>query len=467
MRSIKIHFIVDMNENTSNFCPHLGIGYLSAYLKSVRPDVLTSVSNLDDDIAADVVRIKPDILAVSATSRYFVYLSDKVTELKKKINIPVIWGGVHITISPFEFPESADVCVLGEGEESFAELLSKFNGTEFYDLESVKGIVFRNTDGNLVVTDKRAFIEPLDRVPFPDLDLLNVRWNRHRRGVIITSRGCPYKCRFCASSLFWDRTRLHSAEYVIEEMLAIVRQYGVRELLIYDDFFTVDRNRIARIVELKKQCHELNHVKFECLSRIDNFDDILARHLGEMGVNRVSFGIESGCQRTLDYLKNGKLRLDQVEKSIGVARAAGLQCVGSFIIGSPFETEEEIEETFEFIERLRLDSVQIAIATPFPGTELWKDVLESGRITGDEWSDNYYTLFGVDPRFDAAEALRGKTVVTGIERDRFVRLVEKGAKIQCRVNFGFSYWFKYYVGSVLIACGLGFLLKIYRKIIDR
>ena len=464
---MKIHFLVDMDENTGNYCPHLGVGYLSAYLKSVRPEVSTTLSNLTDDVATDVARIEPDILAVSATSRYFVHLKDKITELKKTVEIPVIWGGVHLTISPLEFPLCADVGVLGEGEETFAELLTHLQGTKFVDLDSVNGTVFRNSNGTLVVTDKRSFIEHLDRIPFPDLDLLNVRWNRNRRGVVITSRGCPHKCRFCASSIFWDRTRLHSAEYVIAEILEIVHRYGVREILIYDDFFTIDRNRVARIVELKKRYPELKRMRFECLSRIDNFDDTLAGYLKEMGVYKVFFGIESGCQKTLNYLKNQKLSLEQVERAIGIARSHGIQCLGSFIIGSPFETEEEIEETFRFIERIRFDFLQIGVATPFPGTELWNDVHKTGQIVGSEWSDRYYTLFAVDPQFNVAEAFQDKILVTGIERDRFLRLVEKAVRIQCYTNFGFIYWFKYYVGSALIKCGLGFLLKIYRRLLDK
>lgn len=434
MQNIRLHFIVDMDEASSNFSPSLGIGYLSAYLKKHLEGIQVSLSFLSDNIASDIERIKPDIIGFSSTSRFFTECKEIGRQIKTSFSIPIIWGGVHISIAPHELPEFVDVGVLGEGEETLTELLSNFEHGHFKNLGSVRGIAYRQ-NGELVFNEKRPFIEPLDTIPYPDLDLLRVKWNRLHRGVMMTSRGCPFKCRFCASSKFWDRTRLHSPEYVVNEMRNLVDKYGVNEILFYDDFFTIDKKRIAKIAELKKSDPKVKKLKIECLSRVDNFDEFLAGKLKEMGVCRIAFGIESGCQKTLDYLKNKTLKLEQVERAIKIANAYGLECMGSFIIGSPFETIEDIEETLSFIEKLKLKEVQITVATPFPGTQLWEDGKQLGKIDGDEWSDDYYVLYGYDPKVDPVENLRGKKLVTQLEEAVFFSLIKKSAKLLKKKNY--------------------------------
>jgi len=461
---MKLHFIIDLEETSVSFCPHLGVAYLSAYLKKCIPDIRISLSYLSDDIPTDVERISPDIIAISSTSRHFLRLRDIGDILTGRFRIPILWGGVHVTISPQELPDHAVAGALGEAEETLYELVNSFKDGLFVGLEQIAGIVYRK-DGTFTKTAPRPFIENIDDLPFPDFQLFKVPWGRHHRGVMMTSRGCPYKCRFCASSQFWDRTRLHSAEYVVKQMEYIVEKYGVREILIFDDFFTIDKKRVERIVELKKTRPHLRKLRFECLSRIDIFEEKLAFSLREMGVYRIGFGIESGCQRTLDYLKNGKLSISQIEKAIDIAHTIHFECVGLFIIGAPFETAEEIEETFTFIQRLPLTSVQIAIATPFPGTEMWEDAKKIGKINSDVWSDDYYALFVIEHSTNLPELVKGKRLITQIEPERFNRLLDKAVWVQNRVNLTWKFWICYYIHEVIVACGLGFLLKFKQRLL--
>lgn len=460
---IKLHFIIDNDENSSNFSPSFGVGYLSAYLKMHIPDIRVSLSFMTADIVKDIETGKPDIIGFSCTSRYFIEFRNIADELKKRFNIPIIWGGVHISIAPLELPQSADLGVVGEGEETVRELLTKFSDGRFHELDSIKGIIYRR-DGRILINEKRPLVQPLDSLPLPDLDLLGVKWNRSSRAVMLTSRGCPYKCRFCASSIFWDKTRLHSAEYVVNAMKRLVERYQVSEILIFDDFFTIDKKRIAKIVELKKQEPLLKGVRFECLARIDNFDEYLAINLKEMGICKISFGIESGCQNTLDYLKNGKLKLQQVESVLKTAKSHGFRTVGSFVIGSPYETAAEIEETFAFIEKLDLDSVQITVATPFPGTEMWEDGKRIGKITGNDWSDNYYAMYAVDRETKPADIIDGKRLLTQIDREEFTGLLAKAIKLQNSINLTWKSGLRYYTRKFIINSGFGFILKLRKRL---
>lgn len=461
---MKLHFIIDLEETSVSFCPHLGVAYLSAYLKKNIPDIEISLSYLSDDIPADVERISPDIIAISSTSRHFLRLRDVGDLLAARFRIPILWGGVHVTISPQELPDHAVAGAIGEAEETLYELVSFFKDGLFVNLEKIPGIVYWK-DGVIAATAARPPIENLDDLPFPDFQLFKVPWGRHHRGVMMTSRGCPYKCRFCASSQFWDRTRLHSADYVIRQIEYLVESYGVREILIFDDFFTIDKKRVERIVELKKSRPHLGKLRFECLSRIDNFDEKLALLLREMGVYRIGFGIESGCQRSLDYLKNGKLSIAQIEKTIEIAHTLRFECVGLFIIGAPFETAEDIEKTFAFVRKLPLTSVQIAIATPFPGTEMWEDAKRIGKISSDEWSDDYYVLFVIEHSTNLPELVKGKRLITGIEPERFNRLLDEAVRIQNSVNLTWKFWFCYYIHGAIVSCGLGFLLKFKQRLL--
>lgn len=444
---VRIHFIVDMDAEIASFSPFLGAGYLSAYLKSRMGNVETSLSLLSDDAHAAIERHRPDIVGITSTSRFFTRQKETSRAVKEHFGLPVVWGGVHLSITPSDLPGDADVGVLGEGEETLAELLENFRGGLFRNLDRIRGIVYRK-EGTLVVNEPRPPIEALDDVPPPDLDLLGVSWGPEHRGVMITSRGCPYRCRFCASSRYWNRTRLHSPDYVVREMESIVRRYKVREILIYDDFFTISKARVAAIADRIGTIPSLRGLRFECLSRADRFDDSLARDLKRMGVYRIAFGIESGCQKTLDYLKNGTLTLDQARRAVRIARDHRFECVGSFIIGSPAETAEEIEETLTFIRGLGLDGVQITIATPFPGTELWEDGKRAGRITGDDWSDAYYVMHSNSPDFDLVGSLEGKTVLSPIDRSVFLGLVGKATALANSINYSRKNIVKYSLRSI-------------------
>jgi radical SAM superfamily enzyme YgiQ (UPF0313 family) len=428
LNNIKLHFIGD----GLSLGPYsLGIGYLSSYLKNKMNNIIITISSQKRKILSDIERLKPDIIGISCTSRYFIEFKQLAQRLKDRFSIPIIWGGVHISLAPLGLPKGSEIAVMGEGEETLLELLLNFHDGRFYNLETIKGIAYWQ-NGNIKINEKRPPIEPLDKLPFPDWDLLNVKWNKYNRAPILTSRGCPYKCSFCASSQLWGKARLHSTEYVVNCVKELVNRYNIREILIYDDFFGISKKRIAKLAELIKRDSKLNKIRFECLLRADTFNEFIATKLKEMGVFRISFGIESGSQRTLDYLKNKTLKLSQAVRAIKISKSMGFECVASFIIGSPYETVEEIEKTLDFIEKLNLDSVQILIASPFPGTKLWEDGKKINKIYDDEWSDEYYVLYSISRSI--INMLPNKKLLTQIDIKEFSKLLERAIILQKKIN---------------------------------
>lgn len=430
MKNIKLHFIVDLDESMYS-APSLGIGYLSSYLKEKYKNISITLSLMSDNIFSDVKEIKPNIIGISCTSRFFIQFKLLAKKLKETFKIPIIWGGVHISISPNDLPSFIDVGVIGEGEETLLELISNFVEGHFTNLKNIKGIVYFE-NGEFKINEKRSLKRQLDDIPFPDWDLLRVKWNRSRRAVMLTSRGCPFKCSFCASPAVWSRSRKNSAEYILKCVNKLVEKYRVREILIYDDFFTISTKQLVKLAILIKREQKLKRIRFECLSRVDTFNKDIARLLKDIGVYRVSFGIESGSQNTLNYLKNKTLKIEQAENAIKIAKSMGFECVASFMIGSPFETKEDIEETFAFINKLKLDSIQISITTPFPGTKLWEDGKIIGKIKNDDWSDNYYVLSQFTPDFIIG--LQNKTLLTSIHKEEFINLVKTAALLVKKFN---------------------------------
>lgn len=222
-------------------------------------------------------------------------------------------------------------------------------------------------------------IEPLDRIPLPARDLFKI----DRETYMFSSRGCPYRCVFCASSRFWNKVRLFSAEYVVDEIKHLIENYNVKRIHFFDDFFIVNKNRVRRIHELLKKEDILGRVSFTCSSRVDFIDDDIVKLLRDMNFETMSFGFESGHPRVLKYLKADTTTVEENARAIRTVKKQGINCVGTFIIGSPDETEEEILTTLNFIKGSELDNFEVYVLVPFPGTPIWEYAKARGLVSED------------------------------------------------------------------------------------
>jgi anaerobic magnesium-protoporphyrin IX monomethyl ester cyclase len=173
----------------------------------------------------------------------------------------------------------------------------------------------------------------------------------------------------------------------VGEIKALIETYGVELIHLYDDLFLINKKRLALISELIDSVGINKKVKFGILGRVDLFDEEICKYLKKMNVIHVNFGMESGCQRVLDFLKNKTITIQQTMDAVKLAKEYGFTVDGSFIIGSPDETEEEMLETLEFIKSLQLDKFAHFILTPYPGSDLWKIAEELGVVSEEmDWS---------------------------------------------------------------------------------
>jgi anaerobic magnesium-protoporphyrin IX monomethyl ester cyclase len=344
--------------------PPLGLGYIASYLRKYYVKIDIKIFNNLEEI----IRFKPDIIGITGYTQNFEIVKKMIVCLKQELDVPIIIGGHHITTVPQNLPEMCDIGVIGEGEETVHQLLLNYErfGFSKESLKSVRGIVFK--DSSLIITEKRDLIEPLDKIPFPARDLFELKTDYTH---IMTSRGCPYRCIFCSSSIFWNKVRMFTPEYVVNEIEHITNTYHINHIWMYDDIFILNKERVEKISDLIEQKNFNSKVSFSVQARVNLISDEICQFLKKMNVTGVSFGFESGSDNILQSLKGGNVSITKAKKAIQLCKKYGFSISGGFIIGSPNETRKDILDSIKFYKDAPIGSTQISVATPLPGTYLW------------------------------------------------------------------------------------------------
>jgi radical SAM superfamily enzyme YgiQ (UPF0313 family) len=327
--------------------------------------------------------------------------------------VGVILGGPHPTCLPQESAAkpAVDVVVQGEGEATWLELLGL--GPALLDpaaLSAVAGITFGNGDGSTSNNPGRPPlpVEALDEMPLPAWHHFRLeRYTNLQPTVdqidgpslpILTSRGCPYRCTYCAQ-IGPRRWRARSVESVLDEWRWLVEGQGAAEIGVLDDSFNIDRQRVLALCEALV-AEGLNQVPWIMINgiRANLADEEVLGAMKRAGCARVAFGVESGNQEILDTVVDKHLTLDQVRAAFKAARAVGMETIGFFIVGLPGETEETMDDTIRFACELDPLVANFSIATPFPGTQMYERVKAEGRILAETWDD--FVFFEGKARFE-------------------------------------------------------------------
>ncbi|MBC7112678.1 MAG: radical SAM protein [Candidatus Methanomethyliales bacterium] len=379
--------------------PPLGLAYVAAAVRKEGHDV-----SIIDSPALDISHHKlgeilqresPDVIGVTSTTPT-IYDAMKAVTIAKDFcpdSITVL-GGCHITSLPEDTLaecKSLDIGVIGEGEATIVDLLRALETKK--PLSEVDGIVYRNKE-KVVKTRPRRLIENLDEIPFPARDLLpldryTILGERHRLGNILTSRGCPFRCIFCSSSQFYGRRfRARSPKNVVDEIEELISKYKIKSFEIVDDNFTVDKKRAIEIAEeiIKRGLQ----IWWACGSRVDLISRELLQIMKKAGCGLIYYGIESGSERILSILRKG-ITLEQAKSAIKWAKEVGIEVMGSFIIGVPGETKEDVMKTIKFAKESGIDFAQFTAMTPYPGTEIYEIAKKEGLLTTNDWS-RYTTI---------------------------------------------------------------------------
>jgi radical SAM superfamily enzyme YgiQ (UPF0313 family) len=365
------------------------ISYVKKYLKNAKSIEFIIVNK---DFEENIKKIKPDIIGITCVSQHYGK-AIKISDFSKKIGIKhVIIGGIHISLYPESLEKSMNIGVIKEGEETFLELMKiflKYKNFPENKLNSVKGIVYWKNK-KLKITKKRELIKNIDIIPFPDKYLFKIETDEWQ---IFSSRGCPYKCIFCASSRLWETTRFHSAKYVFKYIKELVYKYHIKRIHFWDDLFIANKKRVKELVELLEKEGLIKKVEFHVAARANLVDEKICKLLQRMNVTSVNMGLESGSPKILKYLKGDSVSVEDNFKAIELIKKYKINnCFATFIIGTPIDTKETILETLNFIKKSKLDSFNVFLLIPFPGTPLWDYAIKKKLIPKDLSKFDWDTL---------------------------------------------------------------------------
>lgn len=381
--------------------PCIGIAYVATFLSRAGHDVRVyddfALRGGHSAIRAEIRRFQPDALGVSVLTPVATDVKSLLAEVRKQApQIKIFLGNIHADLFPEEFVEEglADAVVHGEGEQTAVELVAAWAaGGSGSDVPGVTVAGHRGT--------ARALDDDLDAFPFPNWDLLPYRkYSLLPLGTIAkpivavaASRGCPFRCTYCALENQGKVYRKRSVKNVVDEIEYDVRQFGVKQVGFMDPIFPMGRRHAISFAEemISRGLHE--RVVWLSELRTDVVDRESLQWLYRSGCRRLVFGIESGD----DALLAGVHKNNSAEKSretIAHCREVGITTVGLFMLGMPGETPEQTEKTIAYACSLQLDFAKFAITVPFPGSELYTKMVREGRLDRKDWEN--YTTFNPD-----------------------------------------------------------------------
>ena len=340
-----------------------------------------------------ILKIKPDIVGITGTTPLMNQLRD-ISVLVKDIskNILVVGGGPHPSALPEETIQETmlDAVLVGEADYTFADLCDGI------PLSDIKGIFYRE-DEEIFSTGTRPLIANLDELPMPAWHLYNIK-DYHKISRLLSkrrpmttaefSRGCVYRCDFCASKISLGLGyRKKSPERCVEEVKHL-SALGFKEFMLADDIFTSDQKWA------KKVCDTISDsgvdMVWTCTNgiRVESADDDLFKSLRKSGCYRVSFGFESGNDDVLKaFGKGGRATVEQARKAVLMARKAGIDSNGYFMVGLSADTEKTMQETIDFARTIPVDMIKASICIAFPGTKMFNDYVDKGLIRSFDWDE--------------------------------------------------------------------------------
>ena len=413
----------------------LGLAYVGAAvadLVDVRfllPDTRAWVG--DDpwaELVATIVAEAPDVLGMTAVTATFPAAAELAQRLRASLpDLPIVLGGVHASTLPMQSLAQApaiDWLVSGEGESTMRALIEALQrdgvSRQLRAPHAIDGLFWRDEAGVIQRSGPRAVTRDVDTLRPPLRQ--GLVWPEDVQPAfyqaMITQRGCPYHCIYCAVPNLDDtRTRSHRAERVVDEIVALQRDHGIDYLFFHDSVFTLSRKRTLAICdELERRAVRL---RFCIQTRADRVDPALLQRLVDVGLHQVFYGIETGTAEGLRQIRK-QMPLATIRRAVAETRAVGVRTSGFFMIGWPWEDEAAIDETIAFATSLDLDAVSLFSATPLPGTELHALARTQSLPRSIDFRTPQVNLTALDDATYAAAFARASTAVDSYNQQRLL-----------------------------------------------
>lgn len=401
--------------------PILSIGYIASalekggYTVKIIDSAVYNYSN--SETVQAVLNERPDAVGITCISGNRLNAIEIIKNIKDRNKNIFIFGGGrhfhHVWYDSLKNIPALDVIVRGEGEITAVELLNNYFNSQ--NLKGVLGIAYRE-DGKIIVNNDRSIIQNLDDISWPAWHLFDLNaytatldcFDDIKSIGVISSRGCPNQCTFCANASFWNFLRLRSPKDFVDEVEFLHKKYGYYGFHFWDDTITIVRSHILGI------CDEILERKLDILwyarARVNTVDEEILEHMKRAGCRVIGFGIESGSKKVLESIKKNT-NLNQIDKAIYLCSKLGIITKNFFIYGLPGENEEDLIKTKKLMLKLRgigarfktsVHSTGVLMPILFPGTEMTVQATEEGIMPENfDWSSPIYidrnAKFGLDP----------------------------------------------------------------------
>lgn len=387
--------------------PSLGLAFIGAVLEKEGYEVsildCTVLDLTPEEAAIRIEETKPDAVGLTATSHGRFWCIDLAKEIKNRFNPFLFAGGPHFGLTArdaLENVEALDAIVKGEGEETTKELLAAHFSNS--DLGKVHGIFFRDKDQNIIETPNRPTVVDMNALPDPawhlyDLSKYEARLEGFMQGRaigVMSSRGCPFGCVFCANNAIWNRNfkRLDPDRF-LDQLAHLHKEYGYSDFDLWDDTFTVKESHALDV------CKGIVDRGFDfrlyVRARVDRVNTRLLERMREAGAVAIGFGIESGSQRVLDQIAKG-ITVEQARVAVKQSIDLGYIVKAFFMTGLPSETLEDVELTMQLVDELNAyggDRIHAGYGCPtliYPGTRVETIARTSGLLPDDfSWNQPY------------------------------------------------------------------------------
>jgi anaerobic magnesium-protoporphyrin IX monomethyl ester cyclase len=359
----------------------VGPAYIASYIRSRghKAALLRVRSGQEvNDLIGSIEKEAPDILGFSLTSRQWRRAAYVAGEIRKKLNIPAIAGGHHPTFTPEAVlqKEGFDYVCLGEGEQSLAELLDCLEKGNDTNQGKIANIWIKGASRPEI----RAPTKPLDKIPFLARDLLD---EQHGVVHLITQRGCPFPCTFCAAGgireLYKNQgyLRRRTVKDVVRELCQIKEEQPLNYVVFLDDTFTVNE---AWVREFCQVYGEQISTGFSINARVETMSGGILDRLAEAGCRHIIYGVESGSMRIRRDIMNRPVENHRFVDVFKLTKAAGIMVTANYMLGLPGETGDDIEQTLALNEEIEPDDFGYFVFYPYPGTHLFKLCHEKGFL---------------------------------------------------------------------------------------
>ena len=373
----------------------LGLGYIASYLmQKGYKDISIHSATFESDKKIVKEAALADIVGITAMSPMMTHANILASAIKRKNpKAIIVLGGFH----PSALPEATlnnkniDFVVRGEGEETFYELVKA--AEKMHGFEDISGISYRY-DGRVIHNQPRELIDDLDTIPYPARHLFGQKdftrkyyqYLGERRVTVLSSRGCPFECRFCSSQCVWARKwRSRSAKSIIIEIKDLIDRYNVEYIDFLDGIFTLNKQRVLDFCNMLI-CDKIK-ISWGCYVHVTTVDKEMLAVMKEAGCREIYIGVESGSAVILKEL-NKKISVEGIINTCRIAKDISLSILALIVIGFPEEDRNTIKKTEDLINKIKPDYVAFNILTPMPGCDYYEYAKQKGYVNNNtDWSE--------------------------------------------------------------------------------